>query len=224
MYYDLTIKSFLEHDKVLAMRRRSLATIETVPLVGGRLCLDFTNTTGNRAGSEPRERLGSYADLLVFARRKELLDEEAARACVVASEADPEGAQRVLEEMIGVREAVYRVFLAAIDGRRPEESDLDLLNERQARAFAERRLDWLSGAPRWTLPEISCDLGQMTARIVLSAADLLTSEELPHLRKCGECDWLFLDQTKNHSRLWCKKACGDRVKARRYYRRTKERS
>lgn len=206
------------------MRQQAFSTIETLPLVGGRLCLDFTNTTGKRAGTKPRERLKSYDDLVVFARRKGLLDAVAARALVAASEEDPEGALRVLVEMIAIRESIYRLFLAAVDGRALEGPDLDLLNNRQARAFGQRRLVWSSGAPRWTLPENARDLSRLASRIVMSASEVLTSDDLFLLRKCGECDWLFIDTTKNRSRRWCKKACGDRVKARRYYRRKKARS
>lgn len=57
--------------------------------------------------------------------------------------------------------------------------------------------------------------------IVHDGAQLLTSPRIRNLRQCGECDWLFLDQSKNGSRRWCKKTCGDRVKARRYYARAR---
>ena len=52
----------------------------------------------------------------------------------------------------------------------------------------------------------------------------LVSDELALVRICGseECDWLFLDKTKNHRRRWCDmKTCGNRVKARRHYERVK---
>ena len=39
------------------MRQPAFTPVEQVPLVGGRLCLDFVNTTGARSGSRPRERL-----------------------------------------------------------------------------------------------------------------------------------------------------------------------
>ena len=54
--------------------------------------------------------------------------------------------------------------------------------------------------------------------IVQSAVDLLTSDAVGRLKRCGECDWLFVDDSKNQSRTWCKKECGDRVRARRHYR------
>jgi len=52
---------------------------------------------------------------------------------------------------------------------------------------------------------------------VASAVELLTSERLTRTKRCGECDWLFVDESKNRSRTWCKKLCGDRTRARRHY-------
>ena len=62
-------------------------------------------------------------------------------------------------------------------------------------------------------------------RIVKSAADLLVSAELQRLRECAdpECGWLFLDFSRNHSRRWCSmESCGNRAKARRFYRRRQQ--
>jgi predicted RNA-binding Zn ribbon-like protein len=50
----------------------------------------------------------------------------------------------------------------------------------------------------------------------------LTSDRLQKVRLCGApaCAWLFLDESRNHSRRWCDMTtCGNRQKARRHYRR-----
>jgi predicted RNA-binding Zn ribbon-like protein len=44
------------------------------------------------------------------------------------------------------------------------------------------------------------------------------------VKECGteNCNWLFLDTSKNRSRRWCDmKECGNREKARRHYHRKK---
>jgi predicted RNA-binding Zn ribbon-like protein len=65
-------------------------------------------------------------------------------------------------------------------------------------------------------------------RVASSMEDLLTTDELARVRRCGaweraddgRCAWLFLDETRNHSRRWCSMAvCGNRMKARRHYQR-----
>jgi predicted RNA-binding Zn ribbon-like protein len=58
--------------------------------------------------------------------------------------------------------------------------------------------------------------------IVKSAADLLVSAQLDRIRVCADpqCGWLFLDSSRNRSRRWCSMdTCGNRAKARRFYKR-----
>jgi predicted RNA-binding Zn ribbon-like protein len=58
--------------------------------------------------------------------------------------------------------------------------------------------------------------------VVWSAADLLTSGQLVHVRSCADarCRWLFLDSSPTGRRRWCSmKECGNRAKVRRHYRR-----
>ena len=51
----------------------------------------------------------------------------------------------------------------------------------------------------------------------------VASERLGRIRECAsaDCTWLFVDESRNHSRRWCEmRACGNRMKARRHYQRT----
>jgi predicted RNA-binding Zn ribbon-like protein len=49
---------------------------------------------------------------------------------------------------------------------------------------------------------------------------LLNGASLKKLKVCPNCNWLFLDKSRNSSRLWCDMAvCGNRVKAKHHYRR-----
>ncbi|QPC85524.1 hypothetical protein GA830_01270 [Mesorhizobium sp. NBSH29] len=61
------------------------------------------------------------------------------------------------------------------------------------------------------------------AALARSALRLLAPESHLRIRICGNCRWLFLDRSRNGSRLWCDMAvCGNRQKARRNYQRRKE--
>ncbi|MCZ4430782.1 CGNR zinc finger domain-containing protein [Agrobacterium sp. SOY23] len=56
-----------------------------------------------------------------------------------------------------------------------------------------------------------------------SALSLLAGETRERLRICGNCGWLFIDRSRNKSRIWCDMAvCGNRQKASRHYHRKKE--
>ncbi|TIQ30277.1 MAG: hypothetical protein E5X48_29105 [Mesorhizobium sp.] len=58
------------------------------------------------------------------------------------------------------------------------------------------------------------------AALAVSALSLLRDDTVARLRICPNCSWLFVDRSRNASRLWCDMAvCGNRQKANRYYRR-----
>ena len=91
----ITCQTIFECDNIGAMRPRHFTPIESLPLVGERLCLDFTNTTGNRGGTQPRERLNTYHDLVVFGRRTGIVEGDAEEALVRFSREQPDSAARV---------------------------------------------------------------------------------------------------------------------------------
>jgi predicted RNA-binding Zn ribbon-like protein len=199
--------------------------IETVELVGGELCLDFTNTTSRRATSSPRERLRSYVDLVVWWERVGVVD--GGEAAWLRAEADrrPEDAARVLESARALREAIYRVFSANARGEEPSAADLSELNAALRESQARRRLVRRADGFDWEWAEDLADsLRAPLAPVAYSAAELLTSSELDRVKEClGEnCTWLFLDGSRNRSRRWCEmRDCGNRAKARRFYARRK---
>lgn len=59
--------------------------------------------------------------------------------------------------------------------------------------------------------------------VAISALSLLDPPRCARIRICAHCGWLFLDRSRNRSRVWCDMAvCGNRTKARRYYRKHTE--
>ncbi len=194
--------------------------VNDLPLIGGRLCLDFVNTTGNRAGERPRERLGSYRDLLAWSTRASLIEPDEERSLAEHSGTRAVEAAQVLSHSLRIRELLYRLLVSAVVCSRPTQSDLEEINRLVVVSSARRRLEPSpAGGFGWAWDKDSVRLDRVLWPVVHSAAELLASADLRRLRRCGECDWLFLDSTKNRSRLWCKKTCGDRVKSRRYHAR-----
>lgn len=56
--------------------------------------------------------------------------------------------------------------------------------------------------------------------LAISALALMAFERLERVKICGNCGWLFVDRSRNSSRVWCDMAvCGNRRKAARHYRR-----
>ena len=202
-----------------AMGRRRVSPVTDLLLVGGAACLDLVNTTGDRASQVPRERLHSYADLLVWSRRAGLLSAaEAARLRRQSARRAGE-ASRALARMRALRETLYALFRAIAEGQAPPAPSLTTLSRLWHVERARRALEANRRGFTLRLRVQADELDPMRWPIVSSAVDLLLSEDVARVKRCGECDWLFVDTSKNGSRTWCKTACGDRVRARRHYHR-----
>jgi predicted RNA-binding Zn ribbon-like protein len=192
-------------------------------LVGGRLCLDFCNTTRDRTG-DPEERLTDYDELVGWSWRAGIFNaEEAARLRRMARRS-PTEAVSVLERAIALREAMHQVFLAAATDRRVRPESLELLNGELGRAMARSQVVLADSGYAWVWAEGGRALDSMLWPIARSAADLLTAGDLSTVRQCGgrACGWLFLDTSRNRTRRWCDmRVCGNRAKARRHHERVR---
>lgn len=195
-----------------------------VDFIGGRLCLDFTNTNSNRGGVEEHERLTSYADLVEWGRLAGVLSQAEARRLRAAGAEHPAEAGRVFARARELREAIYRIVSTRLSGKPPERPDLELLNRVLNQALAHRRLTATRDGFAWEWMPAADDLGWMLWPLASSAAELLMSEELARVKECASqnCNWLFVDASRNRSRRWCDmKDCGNRAKARRHYKRVR---
>ena len=197
------------------------ADIEGLDLVGGELCLDFVNTGSSRQLGPFVERLHGYGDLVRWGERTGALQpEESARLRAAARRNDAQ-ATHVLEEARALREAIYRVFRARRDNVQPAAGDLALLNAAAARATLAQQLVVTDEGfdVAWPASE---DLERAWWPVATSALALLLSSDVSRVKECASenCNWLFLDASKNRSRRWCEmKDCGNRAKARRHYAR-----
>lgn len=197
---------------------------------GGRLGLDLANTVSGDRSAAARERLPDYRALVAWARQGGAVSDDHARRLLAEAERRPADAAAVHREALALREALYRIFLAAAEGREPAEPDLALLSERLGAALSHRRIargGKACCALAWSDPPDALEAPLW--RVVVSATELLTSDvDLARVRVCGlhdthECSWLFLDQTRARTRRWCSmKECGNRAKARRHYERARQ--
>ncbi len=192
-------------------------------LVGGRLCLDFCNTNGDRhAASE--ERLESYADVVGWGWRAGVLNaEEAARLGRLGTR-NPTEAVAVWQRTIRLREALTGIFTAVAESRRIRPGALEVLNAELAGAMARSQVVPTDTGFTWLWAEGGKALDCVLWPIARSAADLLTEGPLGAIRRCEGrgCGWLFLDTSRNRTRRWCDmRICGNRAKARRHHERVK---
>jgi predicted RNA-binding Zn ribbon-like protein len=191
---------------------------------GGILCLDFANTVSHRYLPQRRtEHLDSYGDLVAFAQQSKLLGPKLAASLRARASRDHTGARRAFRKSIVLRESLYRAFSAIAAEKHAHAEDVTQINDFALVALRHRKLARTNGDYRWEWQSNESDLlDRILWPIAESAAELLTSEKRAAIRECGapDCEWLFLDQSRNRSRRWCDmKSCGNRQKARRHYQR-----
>jgi predicted RNA-binding Zn ribbon-like protein len=197
-----------------------------LPLEAGRLCLEFANTAEWHASQQPVESLNSYADLVGWAKDSGAIPAITARRLLEEAGRRPSEAQQVLVRAIALREAMYRLFTAIAHNHAPDNADLAQVNAELASASAHQTILPSAEGYQWGWSSTGEDLDQPLWPAVRSAADLLTSAQLARVGQCADdrgCGWLFIDNSRNHSRRWCGMAgCGNRAKARRHYERKRQ--
>lgn len=166
------------------------------------MALDVANSIILR--SDAAKSIDSFAapeQIVTFAEAAIRLSAERGRFPALIA---PETEKRPV--FLGLREAIDDYFRSSIatgdndDGRLAE-------------------LLFACGAALRSFPSAT-SLGNATAH---SALSLLAVETQERLKICGNCGWLFIDRSKNRSRIWCDMAvCGNRQKASRHYYRKKE--
>jgi predicted RNA-binding Zn ribbon-like protein len=187
-------------------------------LVGGHAALDLVNTLDWRFREEPPEELLlSFGDLIRFVQQCGLVTPLEAKRLVRGTTAHKGG--RVVEDVRQMRESAARIFYAAVEGNHPPGEAIREVEDWVKEAEKHQQLRWNGSHLERAFPD-----GAVTAEfplwiLALKVAEFLTSDAMSMMRSCGsaDCQWLFVDASKNHTRRWCDmKLCGNRMKARRF--------
>ncbi len=173
----------------------------------GRLALDFAATLAARLKPVPRELLAVPKDLERWLAVSELaFDGSRATAVDLAS-------ARAL------REALYRLAVARIDGGVLVSADRALVNVWAARPVPAPQVgnDRAHGL-KWTGGDVPACL----AAIAQDGVTLVSGPLALRIRECARegCSLLFLDTSRSGERRWCSmRACGNKEKVSNFRRR-----
>lgn len=188
-----------------------------------QLCLEFANTAEARESGNSSQFM-DYDGLISWGRSTGTLTPIDAEGLAREASRRPAEASVAAERAIALREALYRLFRAVAEDDPPNADDLKTLNAALTEAQIKRRLTYTPRGFDWEWTPDADDLDKVMWLAALSAANLLNSDQLGMVKRCAadDCAWLFVDMTRNHSRLWCSMgACGNRAKARRFYKRNR---
>jgi predicted RNA-binding Zn ribbon-like protein len=201
--------------------------ISQMGLQGGSLCLDFVNTLAWRTSGQPNDRLQNLDDLLAWSIYVGLLSPDKVEALYPTSQKEKALATQVMEEALLLRESIHRIFSALIAYKEPDSIDITTLRTVFAQAVLRADLVDVDKRYVWRVPQHINDLRVISWSVSISAVELITSEEANRVRVCQNegCGYLFVDRTRNASRLWCtSEICGNRARVRRYYDKNRENS
>lgn len=180
---------------------------------GGALALDVANTVVLRG--DPDKTFDRFAE-----------PEEIARFAEAASifRAEELGGRRIeamsphgiAPVVVAIREATDRLFREAVAEDVIQSAALATLLRTCAEGLADSQF---ASSPSRPFGDATPPLA-FEAALAVSALSLLEPGRLSRLRICANCQWLFIDRSRNASRQWCDMAvCGNRRKASRHYRR-----
>jgi predicted RNA-binding Zn ribbon-like protein len=174
----------------------------TFELIADRPVLDFVATVAER-GTTHEEKLRGPDDLARWIAEAGLLD------------APPAVTPAGLDRGKTLREALFALLTALIDGMPAPPADRELVNAAAARPRPVLRLA-ADGLHR------EGDLDAALAALAHDALDLHDSPDRALLRWCADaaCTHPFVDRSRGARRRWCgMRGCGDRAKAAAYRRR-----
>ncbi len=179
------------------------------------------NTVGGRDpdGAAIRDKIGDYEELLAWSVLAGSVDRRQAGALTRLAAQDRQDAAAVLARAIRLREDLFRIFECAMEGRQPPAPAAETLRRELSISRARQFFAAHAGRFAWTFPQPPSTLDSILWPLPISAAELLTSDDLARLGRCRgvDCGWLFLDSSRNHRRQWCDmRDCGNRAKVQRF--------
>ena len=192
----------------------------TYKVIAGKLCLDFANTVSWRNHTKEHDWLHDIFNYIEWGEMVGILSQAQVDTLRQRAENDPTNAQVVLTKVKELREAINRIFSCLSDHTKPEGEDIKLFNKFLPTTLRHLYIEAEGLQFGWRWANQPGNLESAIWPVVWSAANLLISNEKEWLGTCGECGWLFIDTSRNHSRRWCTmEDCGNRAKVRRHRKR-----
>ena len=129
----------------------------------------------------------------------------------------PTGSPVPFPQLEKLRSTLRKIADALAVQKSVHPSDLQALNDALNVTVKPRLVQRQNGFVLEEIPQKN-DWRWIVARIARSCGETLVNSPLERLKICPDpkCRWLFYDQTKAKSRIWCnEKTCGNRNRVRR---------
>ena len=186
--------------------------------IGGHPVLDFINTVTGR-DELPQDWLDSYAKLIIWAKKVDLLPLETLSYLtekIADSELETEHAFLQLKEL---REELFSLFYSLMTKQGVAAELLEQIEKKWHASYSIHRLVEINDKISISVDSSAPDFQLIEKRIIYLAVELACQLPTARLRICkgSNCSWLFLDRSKAGRRRWCDmKTCGNTSKVRRF--------
>jgi predicted RNA-binding Zn ribbon-like protein len=177
-------------------------------LLGGRLCLDFINTT-------PAQSELTWEELILFLESARVVSEERCVQLLALPQSDPQAAQGLLRKAQRLGASLHKVFIAMHRKQKISVDWSEPINE--ILRITEGHDEVLYREGTWQIEFVAREggLDWLLAAVARSAAELVAEGAKARLRLCANpnCGLFFYDKSRTHRRRWCSMAvCGNRNK------------
>jgi predicted RNA-binding Zn ribbon-like protein len=184
-------------------------------LLGGRLCLDFLNTTPSHAEL-------SWEGLIALLEATRIVSAERGAQLLALPQSDPQAAEGLLLKARRLSSSTRKAFTAMHRKQKIAGEWVEPVNEILRITEGHDELIFEDGAWRMEFVAREGGLDWLLAAIARSAAELVAEGSRAPLRLCAnpQCGLFFYDKSRTHRRRWCSMSlCGNRSKVATFARR-----
>jgi predicted RNA-binding Zn ribbon-like protein len=181
---------------------------------GGKCCIDFCNTFDHFHSPPAYDFIPDFTSALQWGGAADILPP----SLQGISNFNKRDFKRLLE----ARSLIFDILAPFSKDSHPSAADLAAFDHFLQETSSQMGI--VPGKDGYSLACLAADpLIRILCEVVHSTAELLLSNQPKRVKQCKECGWLFYDSTRNLSRRWCDmQTCGNKAKARRHYKRVKD--
>jgi len=200
-------------------------TLETITLDGGTLSFHFINTVRDRKVENIHNYLTNYQDVITWCKRMELMGEDELKQLSDYAFKNSGEAEKAYLKAIDLRETMFSLFSAIAADVKPDKEIQEKFNGYLSEALSKIALSFDQEKFFFDINTLQIQLDKPIWLVLKDTYRLLRDDDRKRMKECKKCGWIFLDQTKNNTKLWCNpQICGSTSKATRYYHNKKHKS
>jgi predicted RNA-binding Zn ribbon-like protein len=184
------------------------STESRLPLLGGRLSVDFANTT-------PANGDLSWERLILFLESTGIVSAERGAQLLSLPQSEPQAAEALLQKAWRLGTALRKVFAAMLRKQRMLAEWIEPVNE--ILRITEGHDELVGRDNFWKIEFVAREggLDWLLAAVARSGAEIVAEGPRARLRLCANphCGLFFYDNSRTRRRRWCSMAvCGNRSK------------